>query len=171
MTTYNTSADAANTAIRAFLTKIGDDYLGSSSNTGIDKAKADWTRVKEEVFQGKCAYCGEECPKPQLEHLIMFNREKCGLHHPGNIVPVCNSCNKRKRNSEKKYVDWLKRLELICETRGEGHLILDRKGRILVHIQEEGYPNMPREEEKALKLIANNLYESIKLEFDFPRIC
>ena len=28
MTTYNTSSDAANTMIRAFLTKIGEEYLG-----------------------------------------------------------------------------------------------------------------------------------------------
>ena len=27
MTTYNTGADAANTAVRAFLTKVGEYYL------------------------------------------------------------------------------------------------------------------------------------------------
>jgi len=39
MTIYNTSADAANTAIRAFLTRVGEYYLGRSFNTGNGKAK------------------------------------------------------------------------------------------------------------------------------------
>ena len=33
MTTYNTSADSANSNVRAFLTKVGEFYLGRSFNT------------------------------------------------------------------------------------------------------------------------------------------
>lgn len=46
MTIYNTSADAANTAIRAFLTRVGEYYLSRSFNTGSGKAKDDWNRIK-----------------------------------------------------------------------------------------------------------------------------
>ena len=33
MTTYNTSTDSANSNVRAFLTKVGEFYLGRSFNT------------------------------------------------------------------------------------------------------------------------------------------
>ncbi len=57
MTVYNTGADSANTAVRAFLTKVGEFYLGRAFNTASGKGKADWERIKEKVFQGRCAYC------------------------------------------------------------------------------------------------------------------
>jgi hypothetical protein len=41
MAIYNTSFDAANTAIRAFLTRVVEYYLGRSFNTGDGKAKAE----------------------------------------------------------------------------------------------------------------------------------
>ena len=34
MAIYNTASDAANTAVRAFLTKVGEFYLGRTFNTG-----------------------------------------------------------------------------------------------------------------------------------------
>ena len=33
MTVYNTGADSSNTAVRAFLAKVGEFYLGRSFNT------------------------------------------------------------------------------------------------------------------------------------------
>ena len=51
MTIYNTSSDSANTMIRAFLTKIGEEYLGHSFNTGSGKGKEIWTRIKEKAFE------------------------------------------------------------------------------------------------------------------------
>ena len=36
--------------IRAFLTKIGEEYLGHSFNTGSGKGKEIWTRIKEKAF-------------------------------------------------------------------------------------------------------------------------
>ena len=56
MTTYKTSSDAANTMIKAFLTKIGEDYLGHYFNTGSGKGKEIRTGIKEKTFNKKCAF-------------------------------------------------------------------------------------------------------------------
>ena len=97
MTTYNTSSDSANTMIRAFLTKIGEEYLGLL-NTGSRKGKEIGTRIKDKTFNKKCAFCGSLSDILTMEHLIMFNGAQCGLHNLGNIVPCCKSCNKRLRH-------------------------------------------------------------------------
>jgi len=39
MTTHNTASDAANTAVRAYLTTLGEKYLGHGFNTGSGKGK------------------------------------------------------------------------------------------------------------------------------------
>ena len=88
MTTYNTSADSANTNVRAFLTKVGEFYLRRNFNTSSGWGRGQWERIKTETFDSRCAYCHNK-GKLHIEHLIMFNSEQCGLHHPGNIVPCC----------------------------------------------------------------------------------
>ena len=93
MAIYNTGSDAANTMVRAFLTKIGESYLNHSFNTGSGKGKEIWREIKNK-FESKCAFCGKEFNELTIEHLIMFNRKECGLHHSGNVVPSCKSCNK-----------------------------------------------------------------------------
>lgn len=126
MSIYNTSADAANTAVRAFLTKIGEHYWKNNFNTGSGKGKKDWQRIKESVFNNECAYCGTSSGKLQMEHLIMFNRTEFGLHHPGNIVPVCAKCNSRSKKEDKSYNTWEDHLSHICETNGEKDKFFDR---------------------------------------------
>ena len=118
MTVYNTGSDSANTAVRAFLTKVGEFYLGRSFNTASGQGEKDWVRIKDKVFDKKCAYCDDENTKLQIEHLIMMSREQFGLHHPGNIVPVCSRCNIRKAVN-KKYPNWEEHLKLICDGKGE----------------------------------------------------
>ncbi len=166
MTIYNTSADAANTAVRAFLTRVGEYYLGRPFNTGSGKAKDNWKRIKLDIFKGRCAYCGEECENPQIEHLIMFNRTEFGLHHPGNIIPACKPCNKRYRNVDKTYVTWEEQLERICHVTGQQDKISERKGKILIHMKTEGYPNLSREEKDSVRVIAQSLYKNVQLESD-----
>ena len=166
MTVYNTGADSANTAVRAFLTKVGEFYLARSFNTGSGRGKADWARIKDKVFKGKCSYCEDENAKLQIEHLIMFNRSEYGLHHPGNIVPICAKCNKRNRKSDKTYMNWLEQLEYVCKEHGEGGKFEQRKNRILKHIRDEKYPELSKEEHHAIRVIANSLYENTKSELE-----
>lgn len=130
MAIYNTSADAANTAVRAFLTKVGEFYLGRTFNTGVGQGKSDWERIRDIVFNGECAYCGASGQSLQIEHLLMFNRTEYGLHHPGNIVPSCKSCNKRERNDDNTYADWQEHLRIICGRNNKNHLFEVRKAKI-----------------------------------------
>ena len=103
-----------------------------------------------------------------MDHLIMFNREQFGLHHPGNIVPACNNCNKRSKSADNRYNNWEDHLSKICESNGEGEKFLERWKKIKNHINNGSYkyPKITEEEYKTLKIITNNLYDSIKSEFE-----
>lgn len=165
MAVYNTSADAANTAVRGFLTVIGEYYWGKSFNTGSN-AKNDWSKIRDEIFDGQCAYCGKK-EKLQIDHLTMINRSQFGLHHPGNIVPACSQCNTRTKK-DNKYNNWEDHLSALCEKNGEKDKFFDRYNKIKTH-REKGeykYPVLTDEEEKTLKIIINNLYDRVKSEFE-----
>lgn len=168
MALYNTSSDAANTAVRAFLTKVGEFYLGRSFNTGSGISKKDWEKIKNEVFNGECAYCSKKSDNLQIEHLIMFNREQFGLHHPGNIVPVCKKCNKRHKDINNTYVNWEEQLKILCKVNNDTSSFIERWERIKNHINKGGYkyPKLNETENNAIRVIANSLYENIKTESD-----
>ncbi len=164
MAIYNTPSDAANTAVRSFLTKIGEHYLKRTFNTGSGTSKRDWERIRDQVFQGACAYCGTREQKLQMEHLFMFNRTEYGLHHPGNIVPCCKTCNKREK-VDGKYVNWEKQLQIICERmRCDNSAFETRHNKIKTHMDSESYPQLNDSERHAIRVIAESLYENIKLE-------
>jgi hypothetical protein len=164
MAIYNTPSDAANTAVRAFLTKVGEHYLGSSFNTGSGKGKAAWLRIRDEIFSAGCAYCGISDVPLQIEHLYMFNRTEYGLHHPGNVVPCCKSCNKRERHADGSYMDWEEHLTCICKRDSNlGHFDA-RKALILANLEYYEYPSLDENEKHAIRVIANSLYENIKSE-------
>ncbi|BDW94093.1 hypothetical protein MACH07_29250 [Flagellimonas marinaquae] len=168
MAVYNTSSDSANTAIRAFLTKVGEYYWGKSFNTASGSSKKIFEHIKNEVFQGRCAYCGKQANKLQIEHLIMFNRSQYGLHHPGNIVPSCPPCNKRRKNSAKEYLDWEDHLEQVCRENGDLDSFFERKKKIKSHMHQGKYkyPDLNEAEQHAIRVIANSLYDNIKMEND-----
>ncbi len=168
MAIHNTSYDAANTAVRAYLTEIGAKYWGRTFNTGSGSGKTVWLSIKNEIFQGECCYCGIRSDKLQIEHLIMFNREEYGLHHPGNIVPVCFICNKRGRDGNGKHVGWEEHLKRVCEKNNDILSFEFRKNRILKHITEGkfSYPKLGENEKHAIRVIAESIYHSITGEID-----
>lgn len=165
MAIYNTGSDAANTAVRAFLTKVGEHYLGRSFNTGSGYGKNEWTRIRDELFNSRCAYCGA-AGKLQIEHLAMFNRTEFGLHHPGNIVPCCKPCNKRQKKDDGTYMDWREHLEWTCNNNGDSDLHESRLAKIEQHIDDSQYPNLNENERHSIRVIANTLYENIKNELN-----
>jgi len=168
MAVHNSSYDAANTAVRAFLTKVGARYWGKGFNTGSGNGEAVWQEIKEVVFNGVCCYCGKPSDKLQIEHLIMFNREEYGLHHPGNVVPVCQECNKRGKDSSGRHLTWENHLKVICEKQGNFSAYEGRQEKILKHITtgKYSYPNLTANEKHAIRVIAETLYNNIKLEAD-----
>lgn len=93
----------------------------------------------------------------------MFNRTEYGLHHPGNIVPVCKECNERLKNPEKTYVSWETQL---AEKSGgiSTELFKSRKAKIVNHIENYKYPVLTEQERHAVRVIAESLYENIKSE-------
>jgi hypothetical protein len=161
MAIYNTPSDAANTAVRSFLTSVGEHYLGCTFNTGTGNGKATWVQICSE-FNSVCAYC-EQPGQLQIEHLLMFNRTEYGLHHPGNLVPVCKTCNKRCRNKAKGYVSWQEHLTQICAGQSPG-TAERRKARILEHMSRYKYPELNEQEKHAIRVIAEALYDNIKSE-------
>lgn len=164
MAVYNTASDSANTAVRAFLTKVGEHYLGHSFNTGNGKGKALWLSIRDNDFNGCCAYCGEKNDNLQIEHVLMFNRTEFGLHHPGNIIPCCKECNKRERLENKAYCNWQQHLAKICKNRGEAVEVEPRKQKILDNFKKHKYPKLNINEQHAIRVIASSLYENIKAE-------
>jgi hypothetical protein len=161
MAVYNTPSDAANTAVRSFLTSVGEHYLGKSFNTGSGSGRAIWLQICQD-FGGACAYCGQ-IGAMQIEHLVMFNRTEYGLHHPGNIVPVCGACNKRSKDASMRFVSWEAHLARICDS-DNSELYLSRYSKILGHISTYNYPALTDQERHAIRVIAESLYENIKSE-------
>jgi hypothetical protein len=101
-----------------------------------------------------------------MEHLIMFNRSEFGLHHPGNIVPICKSCNKRGKRADNSYMSWQEQLESVCTEQGKSDLFSKRKEQIERHIRHEGYPDLTAEERHAIRVIASSLYGNVKAELN-----
>ncbi|KXF79728.1 HNH endonuclease [Enterovibrio coralii] len=166
MAVYNTSSDSANTAVRAFLTKVGEFYFGASFNTASGKGKAVWAKIKEQDFNGCCAYCGDSSSTLQVEHHLMFNRTEYGLHHPGNVVPCCKGCNKRTRKADKSFSNWEEHLLAVCYQKGQADKFESRKIIIQAHIKNFHYPELTASEKHAIRVIANSLYDNIKIESD-----
>ncbi|WP_415899264.1 HNH endonuclease [Neptuniibacter sp. QD48_11] len=166
MAVYNTASDSANTAVRAFLTKVGEHYLGHSFNTGSGKGKALWLSIRDEDFRNCCGYCGEKNDKLQIEHVLMFNRAEFGLHHPGNIIPCCKQCNKRERLEDKSYCNWEQHLAKVCDNRGEPDKYEARRQRIIDNFKKHNYPELNSHEKHAIRVIASSLYNNIKTESD-----
>jgi len=165
---HNTSADAANTAVRAFLTAVGEQYWGKIFNTGTGSGKATWKNIRDEVFGGKCCYCNKHSEKLQMEHLVMFNREEYGLHHPGNIVPCCNDCNKRKTDRSGRHLTWEGHLKAICTESGDEGDYTRRLDLIIKHHTKGkfAYPQLSENEKHAIRVMAESLYHGIKTEIE-----
>jgi len=166
MAIHNTSYDAANTAVRAFLTKVGAKYWGRSFNTASGSGKLIWQKIIDGVYERKCCYCGRSSAKLQLEHLIMFNRDEYGLHHPGNVAPVCDRCNKRGKDRDGKHLSWEAHLKEVCIRNNDMQSFESRRARILGHIEkgEYAYPKLSQNEKHAIRVIAESLYHDITTE-------
>ena len=86
--------NAQNWIVRNLLGRLGDHGF----------TKADWERVRDGTFGGRCAYCGQP-GRLEMEHAIPISIEKLGEHHLGNLVPACRDCNSRKGDAD--YAEFL----------------------------------------------------------------
>lgn len=168
MPIYNTASNAANTAVRAFLTKIGEEYLGQRFDIMSGSGKEHWARISEEVFEGKCAFCGTASNSLPMVHLVMLNKQECGLHHPGNVVPCCAFCSRRQYDSDScRRFTWKEQLAYIFRYRGlSADDIEQQREKIIHHIVREDYPIVRCEQLSALKVVTENLYERVAGELE-----
>lgn len=90
--------DVANAYVRCLLADIGAELGGFSPE--------DWKRTLE-YFDYKCAYTGNPVTfeNAVMDHVIPHNRENCGLHVFGNIIPSTDEANSAK--SSKDYAEFL----------------------------------------------------------------
>ena len=138
-------ADAANTAVRAFLFKAGARLWGRTYNIKSGEGKKIWQDITSNVFENKCAYCGSDNKTLTLDHVDMINRTSLGLHHPGNTVPCCTVCQTRKPKG-RVYPSWEQHLRKVCEDREETENFELRFLRIKEHREEGKYalPNLSK---------------------------
>lgn len=54
----------------------------------------------------------------------------------------------------------------MCASRNESHLFEKRKQKILDNFAKFNYPDLNQNEQHAIRVIANSLYENIKTESD-----
>ena len=165
MASHYTASDAANHAVRAFLTKVGEHYLARGFNTGSGWGLRKWEEIRDVRFNCTCCYCGETKTQLTKEHLISMSREEYGLHHPGNIAPSCSACNLRK-SVDGVYPDWKAHLRAICSSRGEQEEYQARYQRLQEHIKREQYPELSTEARQAIKVIADTLYSNTRQELE-----
>jgi 5-methylcytosine-specific restriction endonuclease McrA len=61
-----------------------------------------WSEVLA-TYEGRCAYCFGETPKPHMDHVVPL--DKGGLHIKANVAPACAWCNLSK--GARLLRDWL----------------------------------------------------------------
>lgn len=91
-------ADAANIFVRNLLCDMSEELGGFK--------EPDWKKTLK-YFDRRCAYTGVKLSekKTVIDHLIAHNRQECGLHLYGNLIPATKEANAAK--SSKTYEDFL----------------------------------------------------------------
>ena len=89
--------DAANVFVRVLLSDAGELAGGLSDD--------EWLETLQ-YFNDRCAYSGDRITKDSAEqdHAIPINREHCGLHLYGNVLPATKQANRAK--GSKHYRDF-----------------------------------------------------------------
>src|SRR5574341_224874 len=60
----------------------------------LGKVRAeDWAAILE-MYDGRCAYCGQPASDLTADHVVSLHRR--GPNHPSNVVPACKRCNSVK---------------------------------------------------------------------------
>ena len=91
-------ADAANIFVRNLLCDMSEELGGFKEH--------DWKKTLK-YFDKRCAYTGVKLSekKTVIDHLIAHNRQECGLHLYGNLIPATREANAAKSN--KTFEDFL----------------------------------------------------------------
>jgi len=112
--------DAQNSAVRTFLYQFSKQF---------NLFNPEFRKLTTDFFENKCPYTGVDITKyGVMDHIIPFNRERCGLHVYGNILIVAKEANQQKRdmNLEEYLKDYPDRIRKINE-------FMNRSGFLDIH--------------------------------------
>ena len=103
MSGIKTNSSLKNDFVRWILSEISK--LVSESNESIPMPKPQ--KHKEYVlqeFKNKCPYTGKPLSMDdiELDHIIPFNKDYCGLHLRGNLVATSSETNNEKKSQNYK---------------------------------------------------------------------
>lgn len=131
MSGIKTESTLKNDFVRWMLSEISKAV--SSSNKSI-RPKTKQKEFALQEFGYKCPYTGEDISdeeKIELDHIIPFNKEHCGLHLRGNLAATSRAINNEKKSQ--KYDDFINTLQGLPQDRQ------DRINKIQAYMQENGY--------------------------------
>ena len=101
--TRRAKSDVANKMISMFLhelsRRISRDWQMKTEGEAYAALVRDW-------FKNRCPYCGCDLTVciPAVEHMDGMNRNRVGLHVPGNVIVSCKRCNSEKRRDDSRLV-------------------------------------------------------------------
>ncbi|MFZ0964767.1 MAG: HNH endonuclease signature motif containing protein [Terriglobia bacterium] len=97
--TRRAKSDVANKLISMFLHELSRRV---SQDWPIKIGSEDYEKLVRERFNNRCPYCLINLAEtaPVVEHLDGMNRNRAGLHVPGNVLVACRKCNSEKRRDD-----------------------------------------------------------------------
>ena len=144
-------ADAANIFVRNLLCDMSEELGGFKEH--------DWKKTLK-YFDKRCAYTGVKLSekKTVIDHLIAHNRQECGLHLYGNLIPATREANAAKSN--KTFEDFLMNNTSIL-----GDLDIDIRQERVVKIKEFQIISGYFEKLEKLKNIIS-LHDFVKFQYE-----
>ena len=160
---------AAASAVRAFLADVGGVFLGKVYDVKTDSLSKKAWALTVAHFGGRCAYChmpGNALPKGvkmTMEHLIEENQFQCGLHHPGNTVPACSSCNgSRDKAKDGSRLTWEQHLQNLGKAKKWKPATIERRRKLIQEfVDHSAYPEITPEVMAYLQKTAQALYQDV----------
>lgn len=97
--TRRAKSDVANKLVSMFLHELSRK-LGRDWRVRVDSAE--YEELVRRRFDNRCPYCSCELggATAVIEHLDGMNRQRAGLHLPGNVLVACRRCNSEKRRDD-----------------------------------------------------------------------
>lgn len=97
--TRRAKSDVANKLVSMFLHELSRLM---SRDWPIRVESEEYAQIVREHFGNLCPYCSRDLASAQcvIEHPDGMNRERAGLHLPGNVLVACRKCNSEKRRDD-----------------------------------------------------------------------
>lgn len=97
--TRRAKSDVANKLVSMFLHELSR-RLGRDWRIRVESAE--YEELVRSLFGNRCPYCSCELSggTAVIEHLDGMNRQRAGLHLPGNVLVACRRCNSEKRRDD-----------------------------------------------------------------------